>query len=121
MSGFEHFARDAEDLEREIVKRGIALGIDWSDQARLREYAQEALNCTPECNWDMLHSPDRQERMRAELYALSVLMLRTMTESAELGIHTHGGPAWKAFGRALIEASERGAGRVQPASGAGAH
>ena len=29
-------------------------------------------------------------------------------ESAELGLHTHGGPAWKAFGRALYEEYDAG-------------
>lgn len=107
MSGFAHFARDAEELEREIVRRGIAIGIDWDDAASLRRYAREALQCTPECNLAKLHSLDPRERALAQLYALSILMLLTMKESAEEGIHTHGGPAWKAFGKALIEESER--------------
>lgn len=29
MSGFGHYARTADELEREIVKRGIAIGLDW--------------------------------------------------------------------------------------------
>lgn len=107
MSGFAHFARDAEDLEHEIAKLGIALGIDWDDEASVRRYAREALDCTPDCNLDKLHSADLRERWTAELYALSMLMLRTMQESAEQGIHTHGGPIWKAFGRALIVEAER--------------
>lgn len=107
MSGFGHFSRDAEELEREILKRGIALRIDWEDKAALRRYAHEALTCTPDCNWEKLHAPDSRERMLAELYALAILMLRTMEQSAEQGSLTHGGPVWKAFGRALIEESER--------------
>lgn len=107
MSGFGHFARDAEDLEREIVRRGIALGIDWDDAAGLRHYARDALQRSPEFNLDKLHSPDPRQKMLVELYALSILMLRTMKESAEQGVHTHGGPVWKAFGKALIEESER--------------
>ena len=39
MSGFGHYARTADELEREIVKRGIAIGLDWDDAARLRELA----------------------------------------------------------------------------------
>ena len=33
-------------------------------------------------------------------------MLLTMKQSAEVGVHTHGGPTWKAFGRALMEEYE---------------
>ena len=77
MSGFSHFARNALELEREIVKRGIVIGIDWDDRARLRELAREALSCTP------------------------------MRQSAQVGVLTSGGPVWKAFGRALYEESER--------------
>ena len=107
MSGFGHFARDALELEREILKRGIALKIDWDDKPALQRYAHEALTCSPDCNWDKLHAKDPRERMLAELYALSNLMLQTMRESAEQGEHTHGGPVWKAFGRALIEEADR--------------
>ncbi|THF60220.1 hypothetical protein [Pseudothauera rhizosphaerae] len=103
MSGFGHFAQDAEELEREIVRRGIALGIDWSDQAAVRVLAREALSCGPASSLEALRSPDRQRRARAELFALAELMLRTMAQSAEFGVHTHGGPVWKAFGAALIE------------------
>ena len=35
-------------------------------------------------------------------------MLRTMQESAEEGVLTHGGPAWKAFARALWAESGQG-------------
>jgi len=111
MSGFEHFSRDALELEREILKRGILLGLDWSDRAALRQLAREALDGGAEHTRSLLRDPDPKLRARGELFAFGVLMLRTMQESAETGLHTHGGPAWKAFGRALIE--EAGAGADQ--------
>lgn len=111
MSGFEHFARDAIELEREILKRGILLGLDWSDKTALRRLAREALDGGAEHTRALLRDPDPQLKARGELFAFGVLMLRTMQESAETGLHTHGGPAWKAFGSALIE--EAGAGRDQ--------
>ncbi|THF62960.1 hypothetical protein E6C76_17005 [Pseudothauera nasutitermitis] len=103
MSGFGHFSRDAEELEREIVKRGIVLGIDWDDAAALRALAREALTRASEDNLQALRGQDLGARTKAELFALAELMLRTMRQSAEFGVHTHGGPAWKALGRALIE------------------
>jgi hypothetical protein len=114
MSGFGHYARTADELAREIVKRGIAIGLDWSDAARLRELAQQALSCTPSCMMKLLRSPVRQEKLTGELFALSELMLVNMRQSAETGIHTHGGPVWKAFGRALYEAYDAGAARARP-------
>jgi len=107
MSGFGHYARTADELEREIYKRGLALGLDWDDQARLRELARQALSCDPGCVVRLLRSPVRQDKLTGELFALSELMLNTMRQSAQIGVHTSGGRAWKAFGRALYQESER--------------
>ena len=116
MSGFEHFARDADQLEREILKRGILLGLAWDDQARLRALAREALEGGASHTRALLADPDPHLRARGELFALGVLMLRVMEDSAETGVHTHGGPAWKAFGRALIEEAQAEGKSVNPAA-----
>lgn len=107
MSGFGHYARTADELEREIYKRGLALGLDWDDQARLRELARQALSCDRGCVVRLLRSPVRQDKLTGELFALSELMLNTMRQSAQIGVHTSGGRAWKAFGRALYQESEK--------------
>ncbi len=107
MSGFEHFSRDAVELEREILTRGVLLGLDWGDEAAMRQLAREALDGGPEHIRTLLRDPNPQLRARGELFALGVLMLRLMQGSAAYGLHTHGGPAWKAFGRALIEEAGR--------------
>lgn len=114
MSGFGHYARTALELEREIFKRGLMIGVDWQDPAAMRSLAHEALTCTTACRLEMLRSADRQQRGRGELFALAEMMLDTMRQSAQIGVHTQGGEVWKAFGRALYEESERldpGAGR----------
>ncbi|BAL26505.1 hypothetical protein [Azoarcus sp. KH32C] len=103
MSGFEHFSRDASELEREIFKRGMLLDLDWSDRGAMRALAREALQGGAEHTQALLADPDPRLRARGELFALGVLMLRVMEESADTGVHTHGGTAWKAFGSALIE------------------
>jgi hypothetical protein len=105
MSGFEDFAGQAQQLEREIARWGLVLGIDWNDAAQVAQLAREAIECHmdrehPECT-----SKDPKTRARIELFGLAQLMLTVMTESANEGIHTHGGPAWKALGRALYEAA----------------
>ncbi len=113
MSGFGHYTRTADELEREIVKRGIAIGLDWDDRAALHALARQALSCTPDCMMGLLRSPDRRKKLTGELFALSELMFQNMRQSAETGLETHGGPAWKALGRALYE--EYDAGGVRPA------
>ncbi|MBN8442922.1 MAG: hypothetical protein J0M28_14655 [Thauera sp.] len=107
MSGFGHYDRTAREVEHEMIKRGIALGLDWSDAAHLRALAREALSCTPECRIGLLRHPDYAQRGKGELFALSELMLNTMRQSAQIGVHTSGGAVWKAFGRALYEESQQ--------------
>jgi len=111
MSGFEHFARDAVEVEREILKRGILLGLDWSDTTTMRRLARETLDGGAVHTQALLRDPDPLLKAKGELFAFAVLMLRTMEESAETGLHTHGGTAWKAFGGALFEEARRGAGQ----------
>ncbi|MBL8436707.1 MAG: hypothetical protein JNM61_00770 [Zoogloeaceae bacterium] len=103
MIGVEFFARDAEDLEHEIAKLGVALNLDWSDAAALRALAREALVGGAAHVQDLLRSPDSTLRAKGEFFAIAVMMLRVMEESAEEGFLTHGGPCWKAFGRALYQ------------------
>lgn len=109
MSGFGHYTRTADELEREIVKRGIAIGLNWDDKATLHALARQALSCTPACMMSLLRSPDRRKKLTGELFALSELMFQNMRQSAETGVHAQGGPAWKAFGRALYEEYDAGA------------
>lgn len=99
MSGFEHYGAETRQLEIEIERKGIILEIDWQDAVRVRELARRALDFKP---GDVAHECDDPEhRALCELFGLAQLMLTVMAESAAEGIHTHGGPTWKAFARAL--------------------
>jgi hypothetical protein len=96
---FEHYSEEARNIEREIIRLGIALGIDWDDEVAVRTLAREALAWRAD---NLNHIPDALERRtRFELFGLAQLMLNVMTQSADDGMETHGGPVWKAFGRAL--------------------
>jgi hypothetical protein len=107
MSGFENYAAEAASLELELVRKGIALGIDWDDATVVRQLAHDAIRCHPGGQGCDLHDP--QQAARVELFGLAQLMLEVMRESAEQNIHTHGGPVWKAFSRALwAELSDAG-------------
>ena len=101
MPNFENYRREAAEIEREILRHGVALGIDWRNETQVRALAREALAChdvgkTPEC------SPETpQDRARIQLFGLTQLMLTVMRQSADENVLTHGGPVWKAFARAL--------------------
>jgi hypothetical protein len=95
--GFENYAEEASRIEHEIARYGIALGIDWNDEVAVRTLAREALAFRP--SETTQETPE--SRTKLELFGLAQLMLHTMTESAGENIATHGGPVWKAFGRAL--------------------
>lgn len=102
MAGFENYPREAAELEREIVRRGLILGIDWGDDAAVRLLAREALACRlgegrPGCDPET----DPRSLAKIELFGLAQLMLRVMEEGAQNGMAIHGGPVWKTFGRAL--------------------
>lgn len=111
MSGFENYGRDTAEIEAEIVRKGIVLGIDWNDPVAVRALAHEALNHLPEeLKAAAATTPTDYALMaRVDLYGLAGIMLKTMTKSAQEGFASHGGPAWKAFATALwAEAEARG-------------
>ena len=110
MSGFDQYARDTAEIEAEIVRKGIVLGIDWSDQGVVRALAREALDHLAEDVRIAASGPtDYQLLAKVDLFGLAGIMLKTMAKSAGQGIESHGGPAWKAFAQALwAEARLRG-------------
>ncbi len=108
MTGFEHYSAQARELEEAIVRKGLLLGIDWANEAQVRQIAREALECRLDPDHPECQSTNPVTRARVELFGLAQLMLKLMTQSAGDGIPTHGGPAWKALGRALWLESGKG-------------
>ena len=106
MASFENFAAEAAQLETEISRKGVILGIDWENTAQVRKLARQALACNEETmKLDCpLSSPEGIAKL--ELFGLAQLMLKVMGESAGEGVLTHGGPVWKSFARALWEEKE---------------
>lgn len=106
MTGFESYREETAMLEKEIERIGMALDIDWSDDVQVRALAREALSHgAGEVMESASHPGDYRLRARTELFGLAALMLRVMEKSAGEGVLSHGGLAWKAFGRALWEES----------------
>lgn len=110
MSLFENYAKETQQIELEIERKGIVLGIDWNDEPQVRAIARKALNNNAtNGNGTAFQHLRWNDRAMLELFALSQLMLTVMSQSAQEGMQTHGGPAWKALGRALwIEAGALG-------------
>jgi len=96
---FENFAEEARRIEQEIARHGVILGIDWDDSQAVRALVREALACR--IGGKVSRDGTPSGRAKLELFGLAQLMLTVMTESAYENIETHGGPVWKAFGRAL--------------------
>ena len=107
MGLFENYHQEAEAIEKEIERKGVALGIDWTDEVQVRDLAREALtDAGRAAHLAAQHRDDRETLTRAELFGLAALMLKTMEQSAQDGMHTHGGPIWKTFGRALWQEAQ---------------
>jgi hypothetical protein len=102
MAGFENYVEEAREIELEIERKGIALGIDWTNDVQVRALAKEALDQSAAEIKLAASSPiDRKLMARVDLFGLAGVMLKTMEECAGVGFECHGGPAWKAFGKAL--------------------
>lgn len=102
MSGFENYAKEIKEIELEIERKGVVLGIDWDDQAQLRALAREAVMQSAAEAKEFTSGPDDYQAIaRLELFGLAQLMLQTMQESAIDDIESHGGKTWKIFARAL--------------------
>ena len=103
MPEIENYAAEAAQLEIEIAHKGAILGIDWNNEAEVRKLARHALASLSD-TLKLDHPAGSQKGMAMlELIGLSQLMLKVMKESADDGFLTHGGPVWKALGRALWE------------------
>lgn len=102
MAGYENYDESTREIEYEIERKGIVLGIDWSDEHQVRTLAREALNHLQEDLKTAASNPhDYRLRAKIDLFGLAGIMLKTMAESADNGIQSHGGTAWKAFAKAL--------------------
>jgi hypothetical protein len=102
MTGFENYTENAKEIELQIERKGVVLGIDWNNDAQVRSLAREALDHSAKDLKISASAPvDYQLLAKLDLFGLAAMMLRTMEESASVGFESHGGVAWKAFAKAL--------------------
>jgi hypothetical protein len=105
MPEYQDYEGRAEQIELEIERKLVILGLDWRDENAMRVIARDALSFNGVVQNQS--SKSQQSIVRVELYGLIGLMLRTMEESAGIGREVHGRDAWKAVARALW--TEKGA------------
>lgn len=103
MALFENYGEELLGIEREIIRHGVALGIDWNDPVAVDRLAHEAIAYRQ--NTTNLDGNRAEDRAKLEIFGLAQLMLNVMAESAGEGVEMHGGAVWKALGRALWRAS----------------
>jgi len=102
MAGYENYSASTQEIEHEIERMGVVLGIDWSDEHQVRSLAREALgHLQDDLKLAASNPGDYRLRAKINLFGLAGIMLKTMTESADYGFQSNGGEAWKAFGKAL--------------------
>ncbi|MFA6922244.1 MAG: hypothetical protein WC216_10400 [Gallionella sp.] len=101
MSQIEHHSNEIAQIEIELMRKMIALGIDWHDASAMKQLAAECKVFGPENAKAAYASDDQTRKTRAELFSLASLMIQTMENATLEGRDVHGGEVWKAFGRHL--------------------
>jgi hypothetical protein len=101
MPAFEHYATEVAQLETEIARKGVILGIDWDNESQLRKLARQALSCHDDTIQLDCNPASAEGIAKLELFGLAQLMLKVMEQAAGDNRDVHGGPVWKAFARAL--------------------
>ncbi len=101
MSHVEHHRGEVKQIEAELMRKMIALGLGWHDREAMMKLASECKVFFPADAQAAYASHDRRLIIKAELFALASLMIHTM-ERAALDEHEgHGGEVWKAFSKHL--------------------
>ncbi len=101
MSQIENHWGEVTQIENEMKRHLMALGIDWHDDAAMKKLATECKAFGPTQANAAYASHDREAKAKAELFALASLMLRTMENAAGENRDVHAGEVWKAFGKHL--------------------
>jgi hypothetical protein len=101
MSQIENHWDEVSQIETEFRRHLMALGLDWHDEAAMKQLATECKSFGPAQVKAAYASHDREQKTRAELFGLVSIMLRTMENAAGENRDVHGGEAWKAFAKYL--------------------
>jgi hypothetical protein len=101
MSQIQFQWHEISNIETEMVRYLVALGIDWHDELAMTQLATECKHYGPEQAQAAYLSHDQTLINKAKLYALVTMMMRTMESAAGDDRDVHAGEVWKAFARHL--------------------
>lgn len=94
---------NAAEIETQIERLDVVLGIDWDNPLQVRALAREALFHSQEALTQYeRHHYDYRQKTKIDLFGLAHLMMQIMKVSADEEVHAHGGDTWKSFSRALM-------------------
>ena len=101
MSQTENHWSEVRQIETEIARYMIALGLDWQDEAAMTQLATECKVFGPDNARAAFASKDQQRINKAQLFGLVSTMIQTMKSAALDERDVHGGEIWKAFAKHL--------------------
>ena len=103
MSQIEDHKTETSLIERELMRKMLVLGLDWHDSATMKKLASECKAFGPEQAQAVFALNGGEAKIKAEIFVLASLMMKTMANAANEGREVHGGEVWKAFGKHLYE------------------
>jgi hypothetical protein len=92
---------EVSQIETELMRHMIALGLDWHDEAAMSLLAAECKTFGPSNAQAAYASKDQRLITKAQLFGLVSTMIQTMESAAKENRDVHGGEVWKAFGKHL--------------------
>ena len=101
MSEIENQWDEVVQIETEIMRHMIVLGLDWHNEIAMMQLAAECKTFGPTHAKAAYASNDRRQQTKAELFALVSVMIRTMESAARDTREVHGGEVWKSFAKYL--------------------
>ncbi|MDO8464414.1 MAG: hypothetical protein Q7S46_04050 [Gallionella sp.] len=103
MSQIEDHRSETSHIEIELMRKMLALGLDWRDDAAMKKLASECKAFGPNQAQAAFTSNNGESKIKADIFVLASLMMKTMESAAYEGREVHGGEVWKAFGKHLYE------------------
>jgi hypothetical protein len=99
MSQMENHWDEVSQIETELMRHMIALGLDWHDEAAMLQLASECKVFGPANAQAAYASKEQRLITKAELFGLVSVMMHTMENAAREDRDVHGGEVWKALGK----------------------
>lgn len=101
MSEVENHWAEVRQIETQLMRHFLALGVDWQNEMQMQALASECKNFGPQNAQSAYAAHDARQVTRAELFGLVSIMVKTMESAAKDERDVHGGPVWKAFAKHL--------------------